>query len=129
MIRVSGTVTLQDGTQEPFAGGPREFAAWERFALSHNLPPTQNAAGSSAGLTMMWFLAYSCVTRGATTRPGFDAWLDTLADLSDFELELPPPTRSVASGEPSDSSPSLPESDPETSGMPTRETSPPSWPA
>lgn len=128
MIRVSGTITLSDGTRVPFAGGPREFAAWERFALSHNLPPTQNAAGSSAGLTMMWFLAYSCVTRGESTRPGFDAWLDTLADLSDFDLELPPPTRSEASGEPSDSSQSQPESDPPTYGLPTHETSRPSSP-
>lgn len=127
MIRVSGTVTLVGGERVPFAGGPREFAAWERFALSHNLPPTQNASGGAAGLTMMWFLAYACVSRGAAERVGFDAWLDTLVDLSDFELSLPPPTRSEASDEPLDSSPPRPESDPETSGMPTHETSQPSW--
>ena len=126
MIRVSGVVTLADGVPVRFVGGPREFSAWERYAISHGLPTGENAAGASAGLTMMWYLAYACSTRGAEHRPGFDDWLGELVDCSEFDLELPPPTRPVASDASSDSSPSQPESDPPTSGPPTRATSLPS---
>ena len=126
MIRVSGTVTLADGTRHPFAGGPREFSAWERYALANGLPTAQNAAGSSAGLTMMWYLAYACVTREAAERPAFDEWLNTLIDLADFELEMPSPTQAAASGELSPALPREPASPPISSGAPTPETSRPS---
>lgn len=129
MIRISGIATLSDGTSVRFAGGPREFAAWERYALTHGLPPGQNAVGDAAGLTMTWHLAYSCVTKGETERPSFDAWLDTLVGLADMEIELPPPTDPAASDTPSGASPLLPESPPASSGTPTRATSQPSRPS
>jgi hypothetical protein len=129
MIRVSGIATLSDGTTHPFAGGPREFSAWERYALANGLPTAQNAAGSSAGLTMMWFLAYACMTRELPERPAFDDWLNTLVDLADFELEMPTPTRAAASAELSPRSPLAPESPPTLSGAPTPETSRPSRPS
>jgi hypothetical protein len=118
VIRVSGVVTLEGGERVPFAGGPRELAAWERYALTRGLPPSQNAAGSSAGLTMMWYLAYECVTREAKERPGFDVWLNGLVDLAEFELEMPDPTLPVASEGQSQASPPLPGSPLESSGDP-----------
>lgn len=124
MIRVSGVLLLTTGERVPFAGGPREFSAWERYALAQGLPTSQTATGSSAGLTMMWFLAYACSTRGAEHRPGFDDWLDTLADLSEFELEMSPPTQAVPSAESSPNSPPVPESHRESSGQPIPQTSP-----
>lgn len=126
MIRVAGVVTLTDGVSVRFAGGPREFAAWERYALAHGLPTSQNAAGIGAGLTMMWYLAYACSTRGAEHRPGFDDWLGELVDISEFELEMPDPTPPAASAGSSGSSPSQPESDPPTYGPLIPETSRPS---
>lgn len=117
---------MTDGERVAFAGGPREFAAWERYALSHGLPTSENAAGASAGLTMTWYLAYASATRGAEHRPGFDDWLDGLVDLADFELELSPPTRPEVSAELSASSPPRPESDPTTYGPLIPETSQPS---
>jgi hypothetical protein len=129
VIRLSGIATLSDGTSVRFAGGPREFAAWERYALLHGLPPGQNAAGDAAGLTMTWYLAYACVTKGEAERPAFDAWLDTLVGIADMEIELPPPTQAAASDTPSDGSPLLPESLPLSSGTPTRATSQPSRPS
>jgi len=129
VIRVSGVATLADGTRHPFAGGPREFSAWERYALSNGLPTAQNAAGSSAGLTMMWFLAYVCITRELAERPAFDDWLNELIDLADFELEMPTPTRAGASAELSPLSPPEPASPPISSGTPTPATSRPSRPS
>jgi hypothetical protein len=126
VIRVSGTVTLDTGELVEFAGGPRELAAWERYALSHGLPPTRDARGGAAGLTMMWYLAFECVTRGADHRPAFNDWLGGLVDLSGFDLELPDPTQPVASAERSPLSPPLPGSPPESSGPPIPETSQPS---
>lgn len=128
MIRVSGTVTLANGERVAFAGGPRELVAWERYALSHNLPTARDARGSGAGLTMMWYLAYECCTRTAESRLGFSEWLGELVDLSDFDLEMPDPTLPVVSGEQSPLSPPLPGSPPESSGTLTPETSQPSTP-
>lgn len=104
MIRLSGTVTYPDGRRVEFEGGPREWVAWEQYALSKGLPTSSGDPHRAAGLTMTWFLAYRASTRGETTRPGFEAWLDTIDDVLDVRVVGADPTLAAPTLEPSSSS-------------------------
>lgn len=125
MIAISGVATVS-GEPLGFTGGPRELVQWERYALSHGLPPHQNAQGYGAALTMAYYLAYACLTRDAKTRPGFDEWLGQLEDVRDFSMEEIPPTPTAPSGEPSQLSPPPQASPPASFGPPMPATSQPS---
>lgn len=124
MIRISGTIAYLDGRSDTFEGGPREWVAWERYALSHGLPTVNQDPSRAAGLTMTWFLAYQAATRHAAERPGFEEWLDGVADIAADVAEAPPtrPAASAAtsssSGPPSGSIPAgSPNGTPETSRL------------
>ena len=125
MIKISGVATVA-GEALGFTGGPRELVQWEQYALMHGLPPHQNAQGSSAALTMAYYLAYACLTRGAEHRPSFDTWLGDLEDLEGFAMDEAPPTPMAATGASLPPSPALPASPPESYGPPTPPTSQPS---
>lgn len=115
MIQLSGTVVYQDGRSEPFTGGPREWVAWEAYALGKGLPTVGADPAHAPALTMTWFLAWACATRKLVPRPGFEVWLETIAEVSGFELEDAPPIPPVASLEPLSRSRSLPADPPESS--------------
>ena len=110
MIRVSGTVVYPDGRREDFHGGPREWVAWEAYALGKGLPTAADDPRRAAGLTMTWFLAYRSSTRELRERPGFEAWLDLIDDVVDVKVGSEDPTPPEPSPGPSSSSPPLPAS-------------------
>jgi hypothetical protein len=118
VIRLSGTVVYLDGRAEDFSGGPRQWVAWEHYALSKGLPTAASDPQHAAALTMTWFLSWACATSKATPRPGFETWLDTIAEVSGFELEDVPPTLPAPSAERSSSSHSPPTDPLQSSTLP-----------
>jgi hypothetical protein len=126
VIRLAGTVIYLDGRSEPFTGGPREWVAWEHYALSKGLPTAAADPQHAAALTMTWFLAWACATKGVVPRPGFETWLEAIAEVSGFELEDVPPTLTAASLEPSSGLLSPPADQSPSSTASSRASSPPS---
>ena len=108
MIRLSGTVVYPDGRRVEFTGGPREWVAWEAYALGKGLPTSADDPRRAAGLTMTWYLAYRASTRSDAERPAFDAWLDTIEDVTDVQVAGADPTRAGPSPDPLSSSAPLP---------------------
>jgi hypothetical protein len=125
VIQLAGTVTYHDGQQAAFAGGPREWVMWEQYALGRGLPTVAPEPGRAAALTMVWYLAWACATRGQNPRPGFDPWLDSIAEVADFELVDAPPIPLDRSHAESSSSPSPAASRPPSSTASSRASSPP----
>jgi len=118
MIRYTATVIYRDGRRLDVTGGPREWVAWEAYALSHNLPTAGDQPGRTAGLTMTWYLAFLAAVRGEKDHPGYLPWLDTLEDVVGFKVLDADPTRPAPLAGPSSSSLSLPEPIPNGSSPP-----------
>jgi hypothetical protein len=118
VIKLAGSVLYQDGRLEAFEGGALEFIEWERYAIANHMPTRPGEDGSGPGMTMTYYLAYAACTRGAETRPSFEAWLATLADLRDVEAITPDPTPPDRSAEQSASYPPPPASPPISSPRP-----------
>lgn len=94
MIRFSGTIVWRDGRDpSSFAGGPVEWVQWERYAVSHGLPVVGEDAARAVPITQALFGAYAVLTRGANPRPGFDKWLEQVADLTGYEVKGSDPPR------------------------------------
>jgi hypothetical protein len=125
MIQLAGTVLYQDGRSEAFTGGPREWVAWEAYALGKGLPTVGADPAHAPALTMTWFLAWACSTRQLAPRPGFETWLDSIAEVAGFELEDVPPTPPVASHAPSSVSRSQADAPPPSSTPAIRASSQP----
>lgn len=97
MIHLSGVAVFRDGQRVPFTGGAREWVAWEQYALAHGLPTASDDPKRAAGITLIAFIAYRATTRDQATRPAFDAWLDTLDDVTDVDVRSADPTRAAPS--------------------------------
>lgn len=97
MIHITGVVVYPDGRRDTFAGGPRDWVAWEQYALGHGLPTSASDPARAAGLTMTWYLAYSASTRTQKDRPGYLAWLDSISDVVDVEVVNADPTHAAPS--------------------------------
>lgn len=83
---IKGHVTLTDGTELPFAAGPRERIKAERH-FKINL---RDLAAQEIGEEYMVYLAYLSLVHQGTIKPSvtFDNFLDE--NLGDYEVDADP---------------------------------------
>lgn len=116
MIHFRGVLHYTNGRAPlEFKGGPVEWMAWERYAVSHNLPVVAEDMSRATPVNQALFCAWEATTRHEKPRPGFDTWSASIVDLTEYQVGSTPPTRPEASDASTQSSPSTPASAPASS--------------
>ena len=96
MIRVSGQLTMADGTVIPLEAGQQEFAAWEIYALRNGLPADFERAPK---LTMLRYLGYAAQNRG-TPKPDWEPFEIWDAEVLEVEMSSAEGVEDVGAGVP-----------------------------
>ena len=83
MIQLTGTITYRDGHTQAIEVSQAEYAAWELWALRHNIPATPN---QTPPMTMTRYLGYAAAMHmGGGERakwPSYEDWQDNVSDVT-----------------------------------------------
>jgi hypothetical protein len=92
MIRLKGTLEMEDGRTLTFECGQAALAEWELYAHRHSLPLDPQLSGNLSSLVIAHY--------ALRVEEGFDVWRRNVVGISELEAEGVPPTlREVSDGQ------------------------------
>lgn len=94
-MRQGFRITTDDGVALELVAFPPDFVAWERHSKRR-----MSDLADGMGMEDMLYLAWSALRRNPGSRPPFDVWINTVADVDLLDDE-PTPTSPGASATPS----------------------------